>query len=319
MKIIYSFLIVAFILCHNSLQAQQDGQYSQYMFNTLFYNPAYAGVEGVTKLSAFHRSQWSGYTGSFVSGGAPTSQVFSLSTPVFRIRSGFGLHVVNDQLGPLRNLETQVSYAYHLGIRNSKLSFGIRMGAFSQSIDYNQYQAIDEDDPFLDGKEGRDSQIRPDMALGIYYRSEKMYVGASFNHLLKSQFNFGANDFTNPLEHQMTLTAGYDFEINYNLVLTPSFLVKTNLESYSFDIGAIGTYNDKMWGGLSYRQGDAAIAMLGYSLFKDNSLKVGYAFDYIIKAQEAKTATSHEIMLSYTLPVAAAGGKKIIRTPRFRH
>lgn len=317
MKIFYSLLFMAIILSHNSLYAQQDGQYSQYMFNTLFYNPAYAGVEGVTKITAFHRSQWAGYTGSFVPGGAPTSQVLSFSTPVFRIRSGVGLHIVNDNLGPLNNLEAQLSYAYHLGLRNSKLSFGMRVGAYSQSIDFDKYDPIDDGDPFI--QEGRISQIRPDLALGIYYRAEKLYIGAAFNHLLKAEFDFGIDQFSNPLENQVTLTAGYDYEFNYNLILTPSILVKTDLNNYSFDLSLIGTYNDKLWGGVSFRQGDAAIGMLGYSLFQDNSLKVGYAFDYIIKAQEAKEPTSHEIMLSYTLPAAAAGGKKIIRTPRFRH
>ena len=81
----------------------------------------------------------------------------------------------------------------------------------------------------------------------------------------------------------------------------------------------MGTYKERMWGGLSFRQGDAMIALLGYSILKDNSLKLGYAFDYTIKARDAKSTTSHEIMLSYELPMLSAGGKKIIRTPRFRH
>ena len=123
----------------------------------------------------------------------------------------------------------------------------------------------------------------------------------------------------NALDNHSYFTAGYDYELNYNFIVTPSVLVKTDFVTYSVEASVIGTYNEKMYGGVSFRQGDAVIALLGYSLLKDNSLKLGYAFDYVIKAQDAKAATSHEIMISYTLPLISAGGKKIIRTPRFRH
>jgi hypothetical protein len=91
------------------------------------------------------------------------------------------------------------------------------------------------------------------------------------------------------------------------------------LKTYSFDVSLLATFQEKIWGGLSFRQGEAMIALLGYSFFKDNSLRLGYGFDYVISAQEAKNATSHEIILSYTLPVVSSGERRIIRTPRFRH
>lgn len=80
----------------------------------------------------------------------------------------------------------------------------------------------------------------------------------------------------------------------------------------------MATYNDTMWGGLSYRQQESLVGMIGYSFFREKSLKLGYAFDYTIIAQEAKAASSHEIMISYSLPVSSSGEKKIIRTPRFQ-
>ena len=106
------------ILVHHLSFGQQDPQFSQYMFNTLFYNPAFAGVEGITQFTAIHRTQWTGYTSTFDGGrGNPSTQMISLNTPILKFNSGFGMHVVNDNLGPLNNLEAQMSYAYHLGLK----------------------------------------------------------------------------------------------------------------------------------------------------------------------------------------------------------
>ena len=132
-------IVIAFSLLSGlSLQAQQDPQFTQYMFNTLYYNPGYAGVEGVTKLTAIHRSQWFGYQPTIGGGGAPTTQIVSMTTPLYKINSGFGAYVVNDKLGPQNNLEIQASYAYHLAVRDAKLSFGLRTGLYSQTIDFDQ-------------------------------------------------------------------------------------------------------------------------------------------------------------------------------------
>lgn len=302
----------------NTSYGQQSAQFSQYMFNTLFYNPAYAGVEGVTTLTAFHRTQWAGYQPTLDNPGGINTQVVSLNTPILRLRSGFGLHIVNDNIGPLTNLEAQASFAYHLGVGNGKLSLGIRVGAFSQTVDYDQYRPVDPDDVLLQGN-GRVSQLRPDFSAGVFYRARQYYVGVGFKHLIDSQFDFvGIDSLNNPLENHVTVTGGFDYEPTYKVRLTPSFLVQSDLNSYSFDIGVLATYDDTMWGGISFRQQEALVGMIGYSFFKEKSLKLGYSFDYVVLAQEAKAATSHEIMVTYSLPMSSASDKKIIRTPRFR-
>ena len=299
------------------VHAQQDAQFSQYMYNTLFLNPAYAGIEGQTRFQLIHRSQWTAYQASFDDGTAPVTQVLSATTPILRAKSGVGFHVVNDRLGPLTNLEAQVSYAYHFPVKNGKLSLGVRGGMFSQTLNFDLYRAINPDDNLI--QSGKEFQIRPDLAAGVFYRSEKYYAGISMNHLLKSEFNFGSDSLKNPLQNNLSFTAGYDYDITYNMVLSPSVLLKSDLNTYSFEVSAIATYNEKFSGGLSFRQGDAAIIILGMSLLKDNSLRLGYAFDYIIKARELKRPTSNEIMLSYRLPVETPRTKPIIRTPRLRH
>lgn len=316
---IFYIWLAALFFSFNIASAQQDAQFSFYMKNALFYNPAFAGTEGITQINLLHRTQWAGYQASFDDGGAPSTQVLSMTTPIYRFRSGFGAHVVNDNLGPLNNLEIQLSYAYHLGIKDSKLSFGFRVGAYSQSIDYEEYRAIQPEDPVLINKQGKESQVRPDMALGVYYRAEKYYAGISMNHILKSEFDFGVSAVRNPLENHAYLTFGYIHEVNFDVKLSPSFLVQTDFNEYSFILGAMGYYKDQLWGGFAFRQSDDINLMLGYNFLKDRSLSFGYSFGYVVKDQDAKQPTTHEVLVSYQLPVNPGSGKKIVRTPRFRH
>jgi type IX secretion system PorP/SprF family membrane protein len=300
-----------------TVHAQQDAQFSQYMFNNLFLTPAYAGVDGITQLTVIHRSQWQGYQSSFGDGGAPTSQMISFNSPIHKLHSGFGAYILNDKLGPQNNLEAQASYAYHLGIKDSKLSFGVKVGIYSMSVNGTYYRFVNEGDPLI--VTGKESQIRPDIGFGIFYRAEKYYIGAGMNHLLRSEFSFGIDESRNALENHLNITAGYFYEVNFDLQLQPTILVKTDLNEYSFDLGVIATLKDKMWGGVSFRQSEAANVLLGYSFLKDHSLKFGYSIDVVIKDKDAKSNFSHEFLLSYQLPVNPGSGKKVVRTPRYRH
>ncbi len=313
-KILVLIVLLAVI---KPVLGQQDPHFSQYMFNDLYNNPAYSGVMGVTNLSLLYRSQWLGYSGTYDEGGAPTSFLASFNTPIFRLRSGAGFYFVNDVIGPQNNIQFMGSYAYHLGVGNGKLSFGVRAGVYGQSIDFNKYRPVNPDDPLL--LNGKESQYRPDMGVGIYYKAEKYFGGVSLNHILKSEFDFGSDSLKNALANNVIINGGYRYELNYDVILTPSVLIKTDFVSYSFDISVLATYREKFWGGLSYRQSEAVIALMGVNLLKDKSLKLGYSLDYIIQAQKAKQATSHEILMSYNMPAVTGGGKKIIRTPRFRH
>ena len=299
------------------LFGQQDPQFTHYMFNTLYYNPAHAGVEGVTKLTAIHRSQWLGYQPTVGGGGAPTTQIVSFTTPINKLKSGFGAYVVNDRLGPQNNLEAQASYAYHLPVKKGKLSFGLKAGLYSQTVNFSLYRPIDQNDPVLKSS-GKESQVRPDLAFGAFLQKEKWYAGLSFNHLIKSTFDFGLSQ-RNALQTHTYLTAGYYYEVNFDLRFQFSTLIKSDFTKTTFDLGGIAYYKDTMWGGLSFRQSEAAIVMFGYSLLKDKSLKLGYGLDYVIKDQDAKQPTSHEFMLTYQLPLNPASGKKVVRTPRYRH
>ena len=297
--------------------AQQDPLFTQYMFNNLYMTPAYAGVDGVTRITAVHRQQWLGYQSSFGDGGAPTTQMVTFNTPIYKLRSGFGAYVVNDRLGPVNNLEAQMMYAYHLGIKETKLSFAVKLGIYSQTIDGSKYRAIQNPDPLV--TEGKESQVRPDLGAGVFYRAEKYYAGIGFNHLLRSEFDFGQDSTRGALENHINFTGGYFYEVSFDLKLQFTTAVRTDLNKTQIDVAGIAHIKDTMYGGLAFRQSEAASLLLGYSLLKDKSLKLGAAVDFIVKDQAAKENFSLEFMLSYDLPVVVNSGKKVVRTPRYRH
>lgn len=296
--------------------AQQDPQFTQYMFNTLYYNPGFAGVDGVTRFSLLYRNQWTGYTQTNGGGGAPATIILSGTTPLYKLNSGIGGYIVNDRLGPLNNLEGQVSYAYHLKVKDGKLSLGVRGGFFSQTIGANAYHPIQNPDPAV--PENGSSQVRPDLAVGIFYRKEKYYAGVSFNHLTKPTFDFGTSQ-RSPLQSHLYITGGYFYELNFDVKLHVATLIQSDLSKTTINLSGLAYFKDTMWGGLAFRQSEAAILMLGYSLLKDKSLKLGYALDYVIKDQAAKQPTSHEFLITYELPTNPGAGKKVVRTPRYRH
>lgn len=309
-------LLVTSAFVHHCF-GQQDPQFTHYMFNNLYFNPGFAGAEGVTKFTAIHRSQWLGYSPTFGGGGAPTTQIVSMTTPINKLHSGFGAYILNDKLGPQNNLEAQVTYAYHLQLKGSKLSFGMRTGIYSQTINFDQYRPIDPNDPLLK-ETGKDSQVKPDLAVGVFLQREKFYAGVSFDHLLKSEFDFGLSQ-RNALQPHLYATGGYYYQVNFDLRLQFSTLIKSDFTKTTFDLGGIAYLKDTMWGGLAFRQSEAVILLLGYSILKDKSLKIGYGLDYVVKDQDAKQPTSHEFLLTYELPVNPAIGKKVVRTPRYRH
>lgn len=311
-------LVFVFDVC-----AQQDAQFSQYMLNPLYYNAASAGLDGTTNFSAIHRSQWLGYSSSFDgNGGAPSSQLLSFSTPFpyKEIPFGLGFNFIHDKLGEVRNLSVGFALSYHKKLPKGQLSLGIKPGFVSQTIDFSKFRFNDQGDPLNIGT--KESQVAADLAVGLFYTRNNYAIGLGVNHLLSPSFNFGIDqsttEFNNNLETTFNISGNYTYEVAYNITLEPSVLVKTDLKTYSFDLSAILTYDDKIWAGVSYRQQEALVLIMGYSFLKDNIMKVGYAFDYVVDEQKAKQPTSHEFFVRYTLPSIATGDKKIIRTPRFR-
>ncbi len=312
--------------------AQQDAQFTQYLFNKLFINPAFAGVEQNTQISFIHRSQWAGYQASFDDGGAPATQVLSYHTAFPKFNSGIGFNAVLDRLGPLSNIELQLSYAYHVEVaNNSRLSVGVRGGIYARIVDFDQYRLIDIGDPLVT-QEGTQSVIKPDMAVGVYWHNPKYFVGFTANHLTSASFSFGDGFNRDPLVNSFYLMGGYTFNLDRNekWLLTPNFLLKSSeLKEYSFDVGALLEYDEKVWLGTSYRNEESINVLIGVIVPRNivkkgkptvqHNLRLGFGFDYVYSGRVAKETASYELMLSYDLPVKLPKFPALIRTPQFRY
>ncbi len=316
-------LTIICLCCHLGVRAQQDAQFTHYMFNQLYYNPAFAGLSNGNTLTAIHRSQWFGYDGTINSGGAPSTQMISYNSSASLWNGGLGFHVVNDNLGPSSNLELQVSGSYFINLPNgASLSLGLKVGMFSSSIDFDEIVVVDPRDG-VGNLSGKESQLRPDLGIGILYRNGNFFGGFSTNHLIQPEFDFGQDQIANQLLRHYYLTVGYDYALTPELTITPTLLFRSvGLDSYNWDFSVIGRFKDQLWGGVSYRQSESASAMIGYKVLKDRSLSLAYAVDIVLTDRSSKEPTSQEVMLIYTFKSKSRVrnlGRNIIRTPRYRY
>ncbi|MBS9524223.1 type IX secretion system membrane protein PorP/SprF [Litoribacter ruber] len=304
--------------CTSAAHAQQDAQFTQYMYNGLYYNPAFAGKENGYHFSALHRTQWLGYNAPSSGGNGINTQLLTAAGRIANTNLGFGLNFVNDDIGPTANQEVNVSLGYHLQIGRGVLSLGASGGFFSSTIKYDELNPVNPD-PLLPAS-GRESQINFNFGAGALYDHGNFYVGLSSRHLNEPEFDFGEGLFGNQLRNHSYLLAGYRIRTFGQFSFEPNLLLKTvSLDNFSYDISVIATHNDKISGGLAYRGEESVSVLFGYSLLRDNSLRLGYAFDLVIGGVEAKAPTSHEFMLAYQLPTVARDIQRVIqRTPRFR-
>lgn len=316
MRSIFIWLLLLTAATTTSLAQQTDPQFTNYIFNGLFLNPAMAGMDNQTQVMALYRHQYLGYAGTFDPGGAPVSQVLSASVPMQALRGGLGVYVVNDQIGGGNtNRELQLSYSYHLPVGNSRLGIGVSGGLHNKIADSENYRPRDPDDPAI--PTGTVSQIQPDFAAGVFLYNPGYSLGLSVKHINQPTFGLNTPSATNQLGRNYYLTGSFLIGVSYTVDVTPMFIIKSDLTTVSPEAGALVTYASKYWAGANYRWDDAVSFLLG-GTFLNNSLRAGYAFDYVYAGIEAKAPTSHELFLSYTLPAPRAGKKSIIRTPRYR-
>lgn len=331
------FISLLLVLLKGTSNAQQDAQFSQYMFNGLYLNPAYAGIEGLTRFTLIHRTQWLGYQPTESDGTAPTSQMFSASSKLPENLGGAGLYFLLDQLGPIRNIDLQLSYSYHLKVGEGTLGIGLRGGIYSQRASGDFYRVVHPDDPIYSyfRENGNVSQTKTDVTGGVWYQKKKYYAGISFTHLPRSKFTMGYDKISSRLVNHMYITGGYHFETGGPLQITPSVLVQTDLNELTYLLGPTVTYSGKISAGIHVRQSfaqreasqkgktlsnDDIILYAGIHMLKDrqgnDALKLGYAFDFVTSGVNAKKRTSHEVMISYRIiPLNRTRPK--VKTPRY--
>ncbi len=290
-------------------EAQQIPLYSQYMMNGFLLNPAVAGSEGYTAINLTVREQWLGLKD------APKTQAISGQTRMLKnsyisknasvrrrqrmgTRSGnvgLGGYLFNDENGPISRTGLQLTYAYHIRMRSSQLSFGLSGIAYQFSIDDSKINLEDpNDETYLNAAK---SVFVPDASAGVYYSDPHIFAGFSASQLFQSALKLGAKGYAQyQMKRYYYLTGGYDVDINDDFSLDPSFLLKASENgTYQLDINTKVVYNEEYWGGISYRTGGALIFMGGVRVDK---FFFGYSFDYTLSSIMKRTFGSHEIMLA---------------------
>lgn len=312
-------LSIIILLAGFPLLSQNDIVFSHYMLNPTFSNPAFVGNNEYSNLTFQLRSQWTGYSSTFDgSGGAPNSQVLTASFPAIGKISGFGMVAINDNLGPVNNMIFNFPVAYQFELGKGTLRIGVMPGIYSQIQKFDELRFNDPADPFNVGR--RETQLNFNFAVGTLYTSnENLYLGISSINIIEPSFDFGLDSLENKLVRSYNMIGGLQKRLTRDLTLNPSLNIRSDLNSFSFDLSALLNFGEKAWAGASYRWAEAVIFMFGYSFLPGNKLQLGYALDYVVDQQEAKQPTSQEIFLRYNIPELVFGGRKQVKTPRFSH
>ena len=319
----YVYTVLLLVIAGQSALAQQDPQFSLYVYNPVYYNPAAAGSEGVARAQVTYRTQYAGY--QTIGNGDPSAlqntQLVSFNMPLAKIKSGIGIYALNDKYGPAVNQAVQLSYAYRLALKNGTLAFGVQAGMFNRGYSFDQFRPRDPGDPFIPG--GQLNQFKPDIGAGVYYNTTDYWVGVSMNHLNGAKYSYVNDRPTEGADRKAYLTAGYRLGIGYNIDVQPSVLVQyTTVGGFpgsAVALNLLATYDNRIWGGVGYRTNDAIMLTAGINLMRNNALRIGGALDIVTNAVKAKSASSYEILLGYAFPAPDARKKPIIRTPRFRY
>lgn len=305
MKKLYFIAILA--LAINELRAQQDPQYTQYMYNMSVINPAYAGSKEAVSGGLLYRAQWVGIDG------APTTGTFFLHSPVGR-NVGLGLSVISDKIGPVdeTNFYGDFSYTLNLG-GESKLAFGLKAGATMHKIDFNTiYPTLPQpsaSDPF---SASNPNSTFLNVGTGIFYYTNKYYIALSVPNMLKSKYlDFNGRKYGSDVIHYF-LTGGYVFDLNPNLKFKPFAMIKSSLNApTSFDISTNFLFYNKLELGATYRYQDSFGALVNFAITP--SLRVGYAYDHVTSDIKVVAPASHEVILLFDLNFS----KKVSQSPRY--
>ncbi|WP_396150771.1 type IX secretion system membrane protein PorP/SprF [Flavobacterium sp.] len=286
------FLLIALMFTAFAALAQQDAQYTQYMYNTINVNPAYAGSRGVMSIFGLHRTQWVGLDG------APVTNAASINTPINNSNLGVGLSFVNDKIGPTNEnaISADVSYTVKTS-ETFKLSFGVKGTANLFNLDVSKLTPKD-DDPIL--LNNIDNQFTPNIGAGVYFHSDKMYVGLSVPNFFETK-RYNDDDIAlNAERMNFYLIAGYVFDLTYNLKFKPALLTKAvEGAPLQVDVSANFLYNDKFMLGAAWRWDAAVSAMAGFQI--TDGLFIGYGYDHETTRLRRFNSGSHEIFLRFEL------------------
>jgi len=281
---------------------QQQILYTQYMFNGLAINPAYAGTSEALSITALGRWQWVGIEG------APRTQTLSAHTPIEGKNIGIGLTVTHDEIAVTKETGVYASYAYRLHIGSGYLSMGLQGGFSTQKGNYNDVYTVNPDPKF----QGQTSTFLPNIGAGLFYYNSAFYAGLSAPLLMQNTIKNGGVDVYKQTRHYF-FTSGMVFNLSPSVKAKPNILVKFIEGSpVSVDYNINFLFNNIIWFGISYRPPESVNFLIEFNVNKN--FRIGYSYDHIIeKSLRSATVSSHEIMLNYRISLK----KKGVVTPRY--
>lgn len=303
-----SWLSLLVVLICFEVKAQQNAQYSQYIFNGLYINPASAGAKEDFYVHSFYRSQWTGVTG------APQSFSVAADGTINDEKVGLGILLAKEKLGAQSTLAAYVNYAYRLqlGVQGQHLSFGLGAGIVQSALDGSKLIGIQDGDNII--PVGTQSTILPDARAGVLYTSDTFFAGFSADNLVAKYMNRDKSLLVPIPQPHFYLTAGTLFSLNDDTKIKPSFLLKNaSGTATTLDVNTFLILGDRTWIGGTYRsslnifsknstslQGSNAL-VAQIEIFATRKLRIGYAFDYSLTAFSGFGNGSHEISLGIYL------------------
>lgn len=302
-----TLLTTLIILTATTLFAQQDALFSQYMFNKMAVNPAYAGSRELLTADVLYRYQWVNIDG------APKTLSASIHSPLNNPKLALGFNIYNDKISPMSYTGALATFAYRIIFPKSKLSFGIQAGFKNSGLLYNELNAQDTKDPFLINQ--IENKIVPDANFGVYYYSDRFYAGLSSRQLLRNQSvtvtdSAGNTQFAKLLTHFYGMVGGA-IPLGDNVVFRPSMLAKyVKNAPPQLDVNASFLFIKVLWLGVSYRT-EKAISFITEINIAQN-LRIGYSYDVWLNELKIYNRGSHEIRLSYDFNI-----RKRFITPRY--
>lgn len=286
------------MLLSGVITAQQDAQFTQYMYNTININPAYAGSRKAMSVFALYRTQWVGLEG------APVTNTASIHTPVNGSNIGLGLSIISDKIGPSEETNVAIDFAY--SIKTSpryKLSFGLKATANLLNVDFNKLNRYDQNDYQFDTN--IDNKFSPNIGVGLYLHSEETYIGISAPNILETKHfdryaGTGANTHVATEKTHYYLIAGHVFDLSGTVKFKPSLLTKL-VQGAPLQVDVSGNFliNQKFTAGVAYRWSAAVSAMVGFQA--SSSWFIGYGYDFETTRLSNYNSGSHEIFLRYEL------------------
>ncbi len=286
-----AFVTMVYILFMSfTVQGQEKVQFTQYMFNGLVINPAYAGAEEALSLTFLQRNQWTDVDN------APTTQTLSAHTLVKKKKVGLGLTLVNDKIGIHKNLSVLTNYAYHIRTgSNSYLSMGVQAGLHSTRSDYASLVGASNDPKLNDLNI---AQTFFDFGAGLYFRSKKFHIGLSAPELLPNKVSINDTVTVNLNRTNFFLFSKYRFPLGEKFELEPAMLLKYKPQlPVSYDITLSMIYRKVISAGFSYRKSESVDFLFRAQITPQ--LELGYAYDHTIDRVSVLSRGSHELMVHY--------------------